>query len=193
MKKKEKNSTRAFALRIALALALTSISAILLASSFTPPAVGPQPDRPTPDVVAMAGPVSQDLDLRALPYIAPNEENEERRLTRHPFPLATATSHQQSSNPHFHHACRRHREPSSLLPEASGPSALRARPKKARLRSVLVDVPAPRATLSAARLDELLERLEVALHAAAIDADGAPHGLLHPFGLVLHLHHHLGV
>jgi len=99
MKKKEKNSTGAFALRIALALALTSISAILLASSFTPPAVGPQPDRPTPDVVAMAGPVSQNLDLRALPYIAPNEENEERRLTRHPFPLATATSHQQSSNP----------------------------------------------------------------------------------------------
>src|SRR4029078_1859619 len=53
----------------------------------------------SPGVAAVAGPVSQDLDLRALPYIAPNEENEERRLTRHPFPLATATSHQQSSNP----------------------------------------------------------------------------------------------
>src|SRR6478672_4397020 len=99
MKKKEKNSTRAFALRIALALALTSISAILLASSLRPPATGPQPDRPTPDVVAMVGPVSQGLDLRALPYIPANSEEEERRLTRHPFPLAGGTSHQPSSNP----------------------------------------------------------------------------------------------
>ena len=88
MKKKEKNSTRAFALRIALALALTSISAILLASSFRPPATGPQPDRPAPDVVAMTGPVSQDQDLRALPYIAPTSEEEEIPRRRHPFPLA---------------------------------------------------------------------------------------------------------
>src|SRR6478735_5431890 len=99
MKKKEKNSTRAFALRIALAVALTSISAILLASSLRPPAAGPQPDRPTPDVVAMVGPVSQGLDLRALPYIPANSEEEERRLTRHPFPLAGGTSHQPLSNP----------------------------------------------------------------------------------------------
>jgi hypothetical protein len=88
MKKKEKNSTRAFALRIALALALTSISAILLASSFRPPAAGPQPDRQTPDVVAMVGPVSQNQNLRTLPYIPPNEETDELRLSRHPFPLA---------------------------------------------------------------------------------------------------------
>ena len=46
----------------------------------------------------MVGPVSQDLDLRALPYIAPNEENEERRLTRHPFPLPGGTIHQPPSN-----------------------------------------------------------------------------------------------
>src|SRR6478609_5134160 len=99
MKKKEKNSTRAFVLRIALALALISISAILLASSLRLPATGPQPERPTPDVVAMVGPVSQGLDLRALPYIPANSEEEERRLTRHPFPLAGGTSHQPSSNP----------------------------------------------------------------------------------------------
>ena len=98
MKKKEKNSTHAFALRIALALALTSISAILLASSLRPPATGPQPDRPTPDVVAMTGPVSQDQDLRALPYIAPTEEEEEFRLTGIHFPLAGGQI-QTPSNP----------------------------------------------------------------------------------------------
>src|SRR6476646_6236004 len=88
MKKKEKNSTRAFALRIALALALTSVSAILLASTLRPPAAGPQPDRPAPDVVALVGPVSQELDLSALRYVAPTSEEEEIPLRRHPFPLA---------------------------------------------------------------------------------------------------------
>ena len=88
MKKQQKNSAHAFALRIALGLALTSISAILLASTLRPPAAGPQPDRPAPDVVALVGPVSQDLDLRALRYVAPTSEEEEIPLRRHPFPLA---------------------------------------------------------------------------------------------------------
>ena len=39
---------------------------------------------PPPDVVQMVGPVSQDEDLRNLPYIAPTEEHEEMRLMRHP-------------------------------------------------------------------------------------------------------------
>src|SRR5262249_25117527 len=77
----------AFALRIALALALTSISAILLASSLRPPVAGPQPDRPAPDVVALEGPVSQDFDLRALRYVPPRLEEDEIPLRRHPFPL----------------------------------------------------------------------------------------------------------
>lgn len=38
----------------------------------------------TPDVAQIVA-VSQDLDLRDLPYIAPNEEHEGQRLTRHPF------------------------------------------------------------------------------------------------------------
>src|SRR4051794_36207718 len=87
MKKRQQNSTGASALQIALALGLISISAILFASTLRPPAGSPQPDRPAPDVVSMVGPVSQAQDLRALPYIAPNVEQEERRLTRHPFPL----------------------------------------------------------------------------------------------------------
>jgi hypothetical protein len=93
MKKQQKNSADAFALRIALALALTSISAIVLASTLRPPAAGPQPDRPAPDVVAMLGPVSQDRDLRALPYIPVNKEEEEIPLRRHPFPLAGGQIH----------------------------------------------------------------------------------------------------
>ena len=41
--------------------------------------------RPVPDVVQMVGPVSQDEDLRNLPYIPPKaEEEEEVRLMRHP-------------------------------------------------------------------------------------------------------------
>ena len=41
-----------------------------------------------PDVVPMIGPVNQAVDLRALPYRAPEFENEEFRLSRHPFPLS---------------------------------------------------------------------------------------------------------
>jgi hypothetical protein len=40
-----------------------------------------------PAVVRMVGPVRLDQDLRSLPYIPPREKSEERRLTRHPFPL----------------------------------------------------------------------------------------------------------
>src|SRR5947208_7083903 len=96
MKKQQKNSASAFALRIALALSLTSISAILLASTLRPPAGSPQPDRPAPDVVSMLGPVSQNPDLRSLPYFPPNAESDELRLTRHPFPRPEVQTPQSS-------------------------------------------------------------------------------------------------
>jgi hypothetical protein len=47
----------------------------------------------------MLGPVSQDQDLRALPYIPANTQQEERRLTRHPFPLALGPIRQPPSYP----------------------------------------------------------------------------------------------
>jgi len=92
MKKKQDQSVHASALQVALALALVSVSAILFASSLSqatgggPSPNNPQPDRPTPDVVRMVGPVMLNKDLRELPYVAPNEEIEEKRLTRYPHP-----------------------------------------------------------------------------------------------------------
>ncbi|HSS22812.1 MAG TPA: DUF4214 domain-containing protein [Pyrinomonadaceae bacterium] len=47
--------------------------------------VAPQQPKITPDVVSMVGPVSQDQDLRELPYIPPNVEEDEAPLRRHPF------------------------------------------------------------------------------------------------------------
>jgi len=92
MKKKQNHCTRASALQITLALALISISAILLASSLSQSTGGvaglnnPQPDRPVPDLTQLVGPVVQNMDLRDLPYVAPNSEIEEKRLTRYPHP-----------------------------------------------------------------------------------------------------------
>ncbi len=36
----------------------------------------------------MIGPVAMNQDLRSLPYVPPKQKEEERRLTRYPFPLA---------------------------------------------------------------------------------------------------------
>lgn len=50
-------------------------------------AQGPKPNQKrasVPQRIPMVGPVSQNRDLRTLPYIAPEREQEERRLTRHP-------------------------------------------------------------------------------------------------------------
>src|SRR5215204_7141741 len=68
-------------------LALTAC-ALLAPAWFLLPRSGAQqgaPQRPVPDVVRMVGPISQDKDLRDLPYIPPTpREEEEKRLMRHP-------------------------------------------------------------------------------------------------------------
>src|SRR6266511_3220107 len=45
------------------------------------------PGTQRPDVVQMIGPVAMNQDLRSLPYVPPKQKEEERRLTRYPFPL----------------------------------------------------------------------------------------------------------
>jgi len=121
MKKKQNNSTRASALQITLALALISVSAILFASSLSQPTGAgagpnnPQPDRTMPDVVRLAGPVIQNSDLRDLPYVAPNPEIEEKRLTRYPHPeIPSPTS--QSDYPRFDALMKQMLPPTPTMP-----------------------------------------------------------------------------
>ena len=45
------------------------------------------PGTQRPDLTALVGPKEHDIDLRNLSKIPPDGEHEERRLTRHPFPL----------------------------------------------------------------------------------------------------------
>jgi hypothetical protein len=61
------------------------------------PANQAQPQSGAPTLVRMIGPVSQDQDLRSLPYIPPAPEIEERRLTRHPHPEVGGPSPSQTS------------------------------------------------------------------------------------------------
>jgi len=64
----------------------------------TNPSNGTQAPFGPPDVVQMVGPVAQNQDLRSLPYIPPNKEVEERRLTRYPHP-ETGSPERQGSFP----------------------------------------------------------------------------------------------
>src|SRR6478672_918594 len=95
MKKKSTSKSAFFNLRILTAsvLCLLGIAVALFAQgSRTKPVQqtsrsGTNQDAPgtqKPDVVQMVGPVRLDQDLRKLPYVAPKEEFEERRLTRYP-------------------------------------------------------------------------------------------------------------
>src|SRR6266513_473883 len=95
MKKKSTSQSAFFNLRVLIAavFCITGIALALLAmgafSSAFAQAKGARnnqavPGTQTPDVVQMVGPVRLDQDLRKLPYVAPKEEFEERRLMRHP-------------------------------------------------------------------------------------------------------------
>jgi hypothetical protein len=74
-------------------LAFTSFGISAEGQSTKPPSVarteGPSGGRP--DVVPMVGPYSEDRDLRAIPYVAPNVEEENVRLMRHPLPQTPST------------------------------------------------------------------------------------------------------
>jgi hypothetical protein len=121
MKKKQNKSVHASALQVALALALVSVSAILFASSLSQATGGgpgpnnPQPDRPMPNVVRLIGPVMQNKDLRELPYVAPNEEIEEKRLTRYPHPEVPSST-TQSDYPRFEQLMKQILPPAPKMP-----------------------------------------------------------------------------
>src|SRR6266496_3798741 len=68
-----------------------------------------------PDVVRLVGPVRLDQDLRSLPYVAPNPEIEEKRLTRYPHPeLPNSTN--QSDYPRFETLVKRITPPTPTMP-----------------------------------------------------------------------------
>jgi hypothetical protein len=111
MKKKSTSQSAFFNLRVLIA-AVFCLGALVVAlfaqtNSARPtqqsnPSVGAQdaPGTQTPDVVRLMGPVIQNNDLRSLPYVAPNAEIEEKRLTRYPHPEIPSSTN-QSAYPRF--------------------------------------------------------------------------------------------
>jgi Kelch motif len=99
MKKKSTSQSAFFNLRILTAsvFCVLGIAVALFAQGKGPKQTqqtsrsGARQDAPgtqRPDVVQMIGPVAMNQDLRNLPYVPPKQKEEERRLTRYPFPLA---------------------------------------------------------------------------------------------------------
>src|SRR5690349_4654504 len=105
MKKKSTSKSAFFNLRVllGLVLALAGVCIALLgfgafASAFAQAKRADNnqsaknqdaPGTQTPDVVRLVGPVRLDQDVRSLPYIPQTQKiEEERRLTRYPFPLS---------------------------------------------------------------------------------------------------------
>jgi hypothetical protein len=96
MKKKSTSKSAFFNLRVLIAsvFCLVGVFVALFGSGVFAQTKGPKntsspgaqdaPGTQTPDVVQMVGPVRLDQDLRTLPYVAPKEEFEERRLMRYP-------------------------------------------------------------------------------------------------------------
>ena len=69
----------------------------------------------TPDVVRLMGPVIQNNDLRSLPYVAPNAEIEEKRLTRYPHPEIPSPTN-QSDYPRFEALVKQITPPTPMMP-----------------------------------------------------------------------------
>src|SRR5882757_7968940 len=73
------------------------------------------PGTQTPDVVRLMGPVIQNNDLRSLPYVAPNTEIEEKRLTRYPHPEIPSPTN-QSAYPRFETLVKQITPPTPTMP-----------------------------------------------------------------------------
>src|SRR6188768_2773463 len=103
MKKKSSKYSAFFEPRVFVSFLLLFGGAILAMSGFgvsaqgqaaAPKLASVAKDGPVvgaPDVVRMVGPYSEERDLRDLPYILPNMEEEDVRLMRHPLPMTPST------------------------------------------------------------------------------------------------------
>jgi hypothetical protein len=93
MKKRSSARDAFLKMRLAFGIILFSVGIFLALGSFAlfskvsaQTGGGKNAASGSPEIVRMVGPVSLDMDLRDLPYIAPKEEFEEKMLTRHPHP-----------------------------------------------------------------------------------------------------------
>ena len=96
MKKKSTSQSAFFNLRVllvsvfCLAAVFIALAGLYFGSSKAQaqPGAGSANSPNGPDVVRLVGPVRLDQDLRTLPYVPNEGENEERRLMINPFPLS---------------------------------------------------------------------------------------------------------
>jgi len=126
MKKKSTSQSAFFNLRVligaifclgALAVALFAQTKSARPTQQSDRSVGAQdaPGTQTPDVVRLMGPVIQNNDLRSLPYVAPNAEIEEKRLTRYPHPEIPSPTN-QSAYPRFETLVKQIAPPTPTMP-----------------------------------------------------------------------------
>src|SRR5438034_59316 len=126
MKKKSTSQSAFFNLRVliaaifclgALAVALFAQTKSARPTQQSNRSVGAQdaPGTQTPDVVQLVGPLIQNNDLRSLPYVAPNAEIEEKRLTRYPHPEIPSPTN-QSDYPRFETLVKQIAPPTPTMP-----------------------------------------------------------------------------
>src|SRR5205809_587223 len=126
MKKKSTSQSAFFNLRVLIAavfcLGALAVAPYAQTRSARPTqqsnrSVGAQdaPGTQTPDVVRLMGPVIQNNDLRSLPYVAPNAEIEEKRLTRYPHPEIPSPTN-QSAYPRFETLVKQIAPPTPTMP-----------------------------------------------------------------------------
>jgi len=126
LKKKSTSQSAFFNLRVligaifclgALAVALFAQTKSARPTQQSDRSVGAQdaPGTQTPDVVRLMGPVIQNNDLRSLPYVAPNAEIEEKRLTRYPHPEIPSPTN-QSAYPRFETLVKQIAPPTPTMP-----------------------------------------------------------------------------
>src|SRR5216110_1135068 len=126
MKKKSTSQSAFFNLRVLIAavFCLGGLAVALFAQTKSArptqqsnPSVGAQdaPGTQTPDVFRLMGPVIQNNDLRSLPYVAPNAEIEEKRLTRYPHPEIPSPTN-QSDYPRFEALVKQISQPTPTMP-----------------------------------------------------------------------------